>query len=96
MKNQSLYCAPLEKFGTPEQREEHLVPFASGSSLGCFALSEPGNGSDAGDGDGDRDSSAMRCDRSIDRFPVFRFHLSPVLGWAARPWATSDMSLLKQ
>lgn len=46
---QSLYCAPLEKFGTPEQKAEHLVPFASGSSLGCFALSEPGNGSDAGD-----------------------------------------------
>lgn len=46
--DQSLYCAPLEKFGTPEQKAEHLTPFASGSSLGCFALSEPGNGSDAG------------------------------------------------
>lgn len=46
---QSLYCGPLEKFGTPEQKEKHLVPFASGSSLGCFALSEPGNGSDAGE-----------------------------------------------
>ncbi|CAN0068588.1 unnamed protein product, partial [Discosporangium mesarthrocarpum] len=46
--NNSLYCAPLEKFGTPEQKEEHLVPFASGARLGCFGLSEPGNGSDAG------------------------------------------------
>lgn len=45
---QSLYCAPVEKFGTPEQKAEHLAPFASGASLGCFALSEPGNGSDAG------------------------------------------------
>jgi len=46
--NNSLYCGPLEKFGTKEQKEEYLSPFASGESLGCFALSEPGNGSDAG------------------------------------------------
>ncbi|CAM9469830.1 unnamed protein product [Ectocarpus fasciculatus] len=46
--NNSLYCAPIEKFGSPEQKDEHLKPFASGASLGCFALSEPGNGSDAG------------------------------------------------
>ncbi|GMG16214.1 unnamed protein product [Phytophthora fragariaefolia] len=45
---QSLYCAPLEKFGTQEQKEKHLTPFASGEKLGCFGLSEPGNGSDAG------------------------------------------------
>jgi butyryl-CoA dehydrogenase len=44
----SLYCAPLEKFGTQEQKEQHLTPFASGQKLGCFGLSEPGNGSDAG------------------------------------------------
>ncbi|KAG5176483.1 acyl-CoA dehydrogenase [Tribonema minus] len=58
--NNSLYCAPVEKHGTPEQKEEWLAPFASGQKLGCFALSEPGNGSDAGaasttatpDGDG--------------------------------------------
>jgi butyryl-CoA dehydrogenase len=46
--NNSLYCDPLQKFGTPEQKEKHLAPFASGEKLGCFALSEPGNGSDAG------------------------------------------------
>ncbi|EGZ19246.1 hypothetical protein PHYSODRAFT_489469 [Phytophthora sojae] len=46
--NNSLYCAPLEKFGSPEQKEKHLTPFASGEKLGCFGLSEPGNGSDAG------------------------------------------------
>jgi len=45
---QSLYCAPLEKFGSPAQKEKHLTPFASGEKLGCFGLSEPGNGSDAG------------------------------------------------
>ncbi|KAG7389872.1 hypothetical protein PHYPSEUDO_009386 [Phytophthora pseudosyringae] len=46
--NNSLYCAPLDKFGSPEQKEKHLMPFASGEKLGCFGLSEPGNGSDAG------------------------------------------------
>ena len=45
--NNSLYCAPVAKFGTEAQKEEHLTPFANGQKLGCFALSEPGNGSDA-------------------------------------------------
>lgn len=46
--NNSLYCTPMEIFGTEEQKKEHLAPFARGEKLGCFALSEPGNGSDAG------------------------------------------------
>jgi len=46
--NNSLYCDPVKKFATPEQKKKWLVPFASGEKLGCFALSEPGNGSDAG------------------------------------------------
>lgn len=46
--NNSLYCAPMEKFGNEDQKHEHLTPFASGKKLGCFGLSEPGNGSDAG------------------------------------------------
>lgn len=46
--NNSLYCAPIEKFGNETQRSAHLIPFASGEKLGSFALSEPGNGSDAG------------------------------------------------
>src|SRR5919204_5347837 len=43
----SLYCDPLLKFGTDEQRREFLAPFASGERLGCFALTEPMSGSDA-------------------------------------------------
>ena len=46
--NNTLYCLPLEKFGTEEQKEKWLTPYASGEKLGCFGLSEPGNGSDAG------------------------------------------------
>ena len=45
--NNSLYCDPVLKFGTEEQKRRWLAPFASGEKLGCFGLSEPGNGSDA-------------------------------------------------
>ncbi len=46
--NNSLYCDPVSKYATDAQKETWLKPFASGEKLGCFALSEPGNGSDAG------------------------------------------------
>ncbi|KAJ1444086.1 acyl-CoA dehydrogenase/oxidase [Ochromonadaceae sp. CCMP2298] len=46
--NNSLYCAPVEKNATPEQKAQFLTPCASGEKIGCFMLSEPGNGSDAG------------------------------------------------
>jgi len=45
--NNSLYCDPVLKFGTDEQRREFLVPFARGERLGAFALTEPMSGSDA-------------------------------------------------
>lgn len=46
--NNSLYCGPVEKNGSDEQKLKFLQPCASGAKLGCFMLSEPGNGSDAG------------------------------------------------
>jgi butyryl-CoA dehydrogenase len=45
--NNSLYCDPLVKFGTEEQKRRFLSPVASGKSMGCFCLSEPEAGSDA-------------------------------------------------
>jgi butyryl-CoA dehydrogenase len=45
--NNSLYCDPVFKFARPDQKATFLAPFAAGKKLGCFALSEPGNGSDA-------------------------------------------------
>lgn len=45
--NNSLYCDPLVKFGTEEQKRRFLTPVAGGKSAGCFCLSEPGAGSDA-------------------------------------------------
>jgi butyryl-CoA dehydrogenase len=45
--NNSLYCDPVMKYGTDEQKERFLKPFASGEKLGCFGLTEPQAGSDA-------------------------------------------------
>ena len=45
--NNSLYCDPLWKYGTDEQRARFLKPVAAGHALGCFALTEPEAGSDA-------------------------------------------------
>ena len=46
--NNSLYCSPVENYATDAQREIFLKPAASGAKIGCFMLTEPGNGSDAG------------------------------------------------
>ena len=46
--NNSLACDPILTFGTEEQKRKYLVPLASGKHLGCFGLTEPGAGSDAG------------------------------------------------
>jgi butyryl-CoA dehydrogenase len=45
--NNSLYCDPVAKYGTDEQKERFLTPFASGQKIGCFSLTEPEAGSDA-------------------------------------------------
>ena len=44
----SVFCAPVNKFGNDDQRERWLRPCASGKWLGAFCLSEPEAGSDAG------------------------------------------------
>src|SRR5881409_2761699 len=44
----SVVCGPLLAFGTEAQKEQFLEPLASGAKLGCFCLSEPHVGSDAG------------------------------------------------
>ncbi|KAM6246837.1 short-chain specific acyl-CoA dehydrogenase, mitochondrial isoform 2-T2 [Porphyrio hochstetteri] len=46
--NNSLYLGPILKFGSEEQKHKWIAPFTGGDKIGCFALSEPGNGSDAG------------------------------------------------
>ena len=44
----SLGAAPVYYFGTEEQKQEYLVPLATGRALGAFGLTEPNAGSDAG------------------------------------------------
>ena len=43
----SLGAEPINKFGTPEQKQKYLVPLAKGEKLGAFGLTEPGAGTDA-------------------------------------------------
>ncbi|HON37152.1 MAG: acyl-CoA dehydrogenase family protein [Desulfomonilia bacterium] len=44
----NLSTEPLLKFGDESQKQRYLVPLASGKALGCFAVTEPGAGSDPG------------------------------------------------
>jgi len=44
----SLGGAPLNLFGTEEQKQKYLIPICTGEALGAFGLTEPGAGSDAG------------------------------------------------
>lgn len=46
--NNSLYCHPIEKFGTEEQKQKYLAPYAAGEKIGAYCLTEPDAGSDAG------------------------------------------------
>lgn len=44
----SLGGAPLNLFGTEEQKKKYLTPICTGESFGAFGLTEPNAGSDAG------------------------------------------------
>jgi len=43
----SLYCEPIHRYGTEEQKKKFLLPFARGEKIGCYALTEPQAGSNA-------------------------------------------------
>jgi butyryl-CoA dehydrogenase len=57
----SVVCGPIDAFGTDAQKERWLVPLARGEMLGCFCLTEPQVGSDAG-------AIAMRAERHGDTY----------------------------
>lgn len=57
--NVGLVAKTILKWGSPEQKREWLPRVCSGESLGCFGLTEPGSGSDAG-------SLATRAERDGD------------------------------
>src|SRR6476660_4546367 len=55
----SVVCGPIHAFGTDAQKERLLPPLARGERLGCFCLTEPHTGSDAG-------AITTRADRDDD------------------------------
>ncbi|GMU71926.1 MAG: acyl-CoA dehydrogenase [Burkholderiales bacterium] len=57
----SVVCGPIAAFGDDAQRERFLVPLARGEKLGCFCLTEPQVGSDAG-------AIAARAERRGDEY----------------------------
>lgn len=59
--NNSLVCWPILNFGTDDQKERYLPDLASGARLGCYALTEPNAGSDAG-------AQRTRCVRDGDDY----------------------------
>ncbi len=44
----SLCGTCISQFGTEDQKQAHLRPLVDGSKVGCFGLTEPGAGTDAG------------------------------------------------
>jgi alkylation response protein AidB-like acyl-CoA dehydrogenase len=57
----SVVCGPINAFGTDAQKERWLAPLARGQALGCFCLTEPHVGSDAG-------AITTRADRDGDDY----------------------------
>jgi alkylation response protein AidB-like acyl-CoA dehydrogenase len=45
--NNSLFCGPLLRFGTDDQKKRYLAPHARGEKMGAYCLTEPGSGSDS-------------------------------------------------
>ena len=44
----SLVMYPIHTYGTEQHRKKYLPPLATGEMIGCFGLTEPDHGSDAG------------------------------------------------
>lgn len=59
----SLFCDPVFRFGTDEQKKKFLMPFARGEKIGCYALTEPQAGSNAA-------ALATRAERKGDAYIV--------------------------
>ena len=58
---QALVCNIVNGYGSDAQKEKHLKPLASGQALGCFCLTEPHTGSDAG-------AISTRAERDSDHY----------------------------
>ncbi|MFQ5777652.1 MAG: acyl-CoA dehydrogenase [Terriglobia bacterium] len=43
----TLFCDPILRFGTEDQKKKYVTPHARGDKVGCYCLTEPQAGSDA-------------------------------------------------
>jgi butyryl-CoA dehydrogenase len=59
----SVVCGPIFAFGNDDQKTKYLKPLAGGAKLGCFCLTEPHAGSDAG-------AITTRAERDGDGFVI--------------------------
>jgi butyryl-CoA dehydrogenase len=74
--NVGLVGKTIKRWGTDEQQREWLPKLASGESLGCYALTEPGAGSDPG-------SIATRAEHDADGWTISGSKIFITLGtWA--------------
>jgi butyryl-CoA dehydrogenase len=74
--NVGLVGKTIARWGTEEQKREWLPKLASGEMLGCYALTEPGAGSDPG-------SLATRAERNGDSWSISGSKIFITLGtWA--------------
>jgi butyryl-CoA dehydrogenase len=74
--NVGLVGKTILKWGTEAQRQEWIPQLASGATLGCYALTEPGAGSDPG-------SIATRAERDGDDWSISGSKVFITLGtWA--------------
>ena len=58
----SLCCSCINDYGTEEQKEKFLRPLIDGRKIGCFSLTEPNAGSDAG---GQQTSAVLEGDEYV-------------------------------
>ncbi|MDK3075829.1 acyl-CoA dehydrogenase family protein [Sedimentitalea sp. JM2-8] len=80
------FCAILQRFASPEQQDAWLKPAAQGAFIGCFALTEPGTGSDAA-------AIKARATRSNDGYVLNgakQFITSARIGGATIAFAVTD------
>lgn len=80
------FCAILQRFASPKQQEAWLKPAAQGAFIGCFALTEPGTGSDAA-------AIKARAARSNDGYVLNgakQFITSARIGGATIAFAVTD------
>jgi butyryl-CoA dehydrogenase len=58
----TLFCDPILRFGSEEQKKKYVIPHARGEKIGCYSLTEPQAGSDAAN---QKSTAALKGDKYI-------------------------------